>query len=66
MDALNACKGFQELPIGMGEVAWPQYLQALKDIGYDGFLTIERECGDDPVADIVAAAEFIKTQLKNL
>lgn len=66
VDALNACKGFQELPIGMGEVAWPQYLQALKDIGYDGFLTIERECGDDPVADIVAAAEFIKTQLKNL
>ena len=66
VDALNACKGFQELPIGMGDVAWPQYLQALKDIGYDGFLTIERECGDDPIADIVAASEFIKTELKKL
>ena len=66
VDALNACKGFQELPIGAGEVDWQQYLRALHNIGYDGFLTIERECGDDPVADIVAAADFIKAELKKL
>ena len=66
VDALNACKGFQELPLGDGDVAWNDYLQALKNIGYDGFLTIERECGDDPTADIVMAVDFLKKELQNL
>ncbi|MBO5737235.1 MAG: sugar phosphate isomerase/epimerase [Clostridia bacterium] len=65
VDALNACKGFQEVPLGEGQVDWKGYLQALKDIGYDGFLTIERECGDDPAADIVSAVSFLQNQLKN-
>ena len=65
VDALNACKGFQEVPLGEGQVDWPAYLRVLKDIGYDGFLTIERECGDDPAADIVAAVAFLNKQLKN-
>lgn len=60
VDALNACKGFKEVPIGEGQVDWPRYIAALKDIGYDGFLTIERECGDDPAADIALAANYIK------
>ena len=63
VDALNACKGFQEVPLGAGEVDWKGYLQALKAIEYDGFLTIERECGDNPTADIVAAVSFLKEQL---
>lgn len=66
VEALNACKGFTELPIGKGDVDWDEYLKALKDIGYDGFLTIERECGDDPVSDIRLAASFIKEKLKNV
>ena len=63
VDALNACKGFQEVPLGEGEVDWKGYLHALKDIGFDGFLTIERECGEDPAADIVSAVLFLKSQL---
>lgn len=63
VDALNACQGFKELPLGEGQVAWDKYLSALKEIGFDGFLTIERECGDDPKADIVMATEFLKAKL---
>ena len=63
VDALNACKGFEELPIGQGDVDWNCYLQALKDIGYDGFLTIERECGADPIADIQAAVGFVRGKI---
>lgn len=63
VEALNACKGFKELPIGEGDVDWDNYLKALKDIGYNGFLTIERECGSDPVSDIILAANFIKAKL---
>lgn len=63
VDALNACEGFIELPIGEGDVDWDNYIKALKEIGYDGFLTIEREAGDDPVKDMELAANFIKTKI---
>ena len=60
VDALNACEGFKELPLGEGDVDWDNYLKALKEIGYDGFLTIERECGDNPEKDIAKAVSFLK------
>lgn len=52
-----------ELPLGEGDVDFDSYLKALDDIGYKGFLTIEREVGADPVKDISAAAEFLKNKL---
>lgn len=65
VEALNACKGFAELPIGEGDVDWKAYLAALSDIGYDGYLTVEREAGDDPFEDISAGIGFIRELLKN-
>lgn len=64
--ALNACKGFVELPLGEGDVDWKNYLLALKKIGYDGFLTIERECGDNPADDIQKAVSFLQEELEKL
>jgi len=55
-----------EVPLGEGEVPWPEYLRALREIGYEGYLTIEREVGDDPAADIVMAARFLREQLAEL
>jgi sugar phosphate isomerase/epimerase len=55
-----------EVPLGAGDVPWPEYLRALKEIGYDGYLTIEREVGEDPAADIVVAADFLREQLRGL
>ena len=49
-----------EVPLGEGGVKWREYIGALKSIGFDGYLTIERECGDDPASDIAAAASFLK------
>lgn len=51
---------FREVPLGKGQVNWQQYLQALRDIGYTGFLTIEREVGADPAKDIAEAVAFLK------
>ncbi len=53
-------KAYIELPLGEGDVDFENYLKALDDIGYRGFLTIEREVGDDPARDITMAAEFLK------
>ena len=52
---------FRELPLGQGHVPFVPYLKALEDIGYRGFLTIEREVGDDPAADISLAANYLRT-----
>ena len=51
---------FRELPLGQGAVDFPAYLKALDEIGFKGFLTIEREVGDDPVRDIGLAADFLR------
>lgn len=63
VEALNACVGFKELPIGEGDVDWENYFKALKEIGYDGYLTIEREAGNDPYEDIQRAISFIKEKI---
>ena len=59
-EEMLASPSFTELPLGEGKVPFPAYLKALDEIGYHGFLTIERECGDDPEGDIRKAAEFLK------
>lgn len=64
--ATKAGAPFIELPLGTGNVNWNGYLRALQDIGYKGFLTIERECGADPAADITMAADFLRGKIKLL
>ncbi|WP_019004101.1 sugar phosphate isomerase/epimerase family protein [Cohnella laeviribosi] len=53
-------EAFREVPLGEGAVDWPNYLRALKEIGYTGYLTIEREVGADPEADIAKAVQFLR------
>ena len=55
---------FIELPLGQGDVDFPNYLKALHDIGFQGFLTIEREVGDDPEADIGLAVRFLQDLIR--
>lgn len=56
---------FREEPLGKGGVDFPAYLKALEEIGYRGFLTIEREAGDDPAKDIGEAADFLRNIIVN-
>ena len=59
--AIAAGASFIELPLGTGKVDFPRYLGALEEIGYRGFLTIEREVGDDPEKDIGMAVQFLRS-----
>lgn len=54
---------FAELPLGEGGVNWDAYLSELDKIGYKGYLTIERECGDDPESDIKKAVSFLNSKI---
>ncbi|MBR5411231.1 MAG: sugar phosphate isomerase/epimerase [Clostridia bacterium] len=60
-DPLVTSPSFEEVPLGKGSVPFREYLAALEEIGYRGFLTIEREVGDDPAKDIATAVEFLKS-----
>jgi sugar phosphate isomerase/epimerase len=57
---------WEEVPLGKGGVNWDEYLRALDKIGFNGFLTIEREVGDTPEADIRMAADFLRERLAAL
>lgn len=55
---------FREVELGKGQVPWHSYLAALKECGFDGFLTIEREVGANPDGDISSAIHFLRAELK--
>ena len=55
---------FVETPLGEGHVDFKAYLKALSNIEYKGFLTIEREVGENPCKDIKAAVDFLKLYVR--
>lgn len=54
---------YLEVPLGQGDVVFPDYLKALEEEGFKGFLTIEREVGATPEADIKLAYDFLKSTI---
>lgn len=59
-ESYNGIRFYEEVPLGTGSVDFSKYLAALEDIGYKGFLTIEREAGATPEKDIKIAYDFLK------
>ena len=66
IDDLNTRDYFKETPVGQGSVDFKAYFKALKDIGYDGYLTIEREAGPDPEGDTKLALDYVKKVLEEI
>lgn len=56
---------FREVPLGQGKVDIPAWLKELDAIGYDGFVTIEREVGADPAGDISKAVRYLKQLMQS-
>lgn len=50
-----------EVPIGQGDVGFAAFLKRLKEIGYKGPLTIEREGGPNVVRDVLQARAYLQT-----
>lgn len=49
----------EEVPVGTGEVDWRAFFKTLDDLRFPGFCCIEREAGNQRVADIKTAREFV-------
>ena len=51
----------EEVPIGQGKVDFPALIDRLKELGYSGALTIEREIsGPEQIKDILEAKAFLE------
>ena len=64
VESLNREPDFIETPLGQGSVDFLAWLGALWQHGYRGYLTIERECGDDPAADIALAVSHLQASMQ--
>jgi sugar phosphate isomerase/epimerase len=62
-EEIQSGEAFREVPLGEGSVDFDEYLSALREIGYSGYLTIEREVGDNPRKDIEKAVSFLKERI---
>lgn len=62
-EEIQGAQSFIELPLGQGDVDFKNYIKALDDIGYHGFLTIECETGTNPQVDIKTAVDFLKNHI---
>ena len=51
----------EERPLGEGQVDIPAFVAKLKQIGYSGPLTIEREAGEDRIGDILRGKELLES-----
>jgi L-ribulose-5-phosphate 3-epimerase len=56
----GASRQAQEVPLGHGDIDWLTYLGVLEEIDYRGWLTIEREGGDNRVAELAAGVQFLR------
>jgi len=56
----SASRAAQEVPLGHGDIDWMLYLSVLEEIEYRGWLTIERETGDNRLADVAAGVGFLR------
>lgn len=63
IEALNVADYFLETPLSQGKVDFDAYIEALRNVGYDGYLTIERETGETPVDDISIAMQTLKQMI---
>ena len=55
--------GYKVVPLGTGAVDFDAYIAALREVGYDGYLTIENEGEEEPVLAIRDSGIFLKKYL---
>lgn len=57
--AVVVSRGPQEVPVGAGDVDWMALTATLQVLEFDGFLTVEREQGENKLADVTNGVKFL-------
>jgi sugar phosphate isomerase/epimerase len=58
--AAGVSKGIQEVPLGVGDIDWMAFIATLQVMEFDGFLTVEREQGENKLADVANGVKFLR------
>lgn len=58
--AASLSRGLHEVPLGAGDVDWMTFTATLQVLGFDGFLTVEREQGENRLQDVIDGMRFLK------
>jgi L-ribulose-5-phosphate 3-epimerase len=53
-------RGLHEVPVGAGDVDWMTFTATLQVLEFDGFLTVEREQGDNKLQDVINGVKFLR------
>jgi L-ribulose-5-phosphate 3-epimerase len=53
-------RGLHEVPVGAGDVDWMTFAATLQVLEYNGFLTVEREQGENKLQDVIDGVKFLK------
>jgi sugar phosphate isomerase/epimerase len=56
----GASRTAREVPLGHGDIDWLQLLGVLEEVEYRGWLTVERESGDDRPGDVARGVGFLR------
>jgi sugar phosphate isomerase/epimerase len=58
--AAGLSRGLQEVPLGAGDIDWMALTATLQVLEFDGFLTVERDQGDDKLNDVTNGVKFLR------
>jgi L-ribulose-5-phosphate 3-epimerase len=56
----STSRAAQETPVVACDIDWLSYLETLEEIGYRGWLVVERESGDKRIEDIESGVSFLR------
>ena len=54
----------EEVPVGTGQVDWPAFFAALREMNFEGYCVIEREAGNERAKDIRTAKAVVENALR--
>jgi L-ribulose-5-phosphate 3-epimerase len=60
----TASRAAMEVPLGHGDIDWLLMLGVLEEINFTGCLAIERESGDNRLADVAGGVAFLRRLLR--
>jgi L-ribulose-5-phosphate 3-epimerase len=56
----GASRTAREVPLGHGDIDWLELLGVLEEVDYHGWLTVERDGGDDRLGDVAGGVDFLR------